>query len=96
MIPFLAVDQDRVRKAELADAAGDLRDLRIAVRPRVAHVRDQSLDRAHDAARLAGCGRIDATTLVPPGCSAQLDDFDNIVIRAARCATHRAGSSPRA
>jgi hypothetical protein len=23
----------------------------------------------------------DATTLVPPGCSAQLDDFDNIVIR---------------
>jgi N-methylhydantoinase A len=25
----------------------------------------------------------DATTLVPPGCSAQLDDFDNIVIRIA-------------
>jgi hypothetical protein len=36
--PVLAVDQDRVRKAELADAAGDLRDLRIAVRPRVAGV----------------------------------------------------------
>ena len=23
----------------------------------------------------------DATTLVPPGCSARLDDFDNIVIK---------------
>ena len=34
----LAVDQHRVGEAKLADAAGDLRDLRIAVRPRVAHV----------------------------------------------------------
>jgi hypothetical protein len=32
----LAVDQDRGRKAELADAAGDLRDLRLGMRPRVA------------------------------------------------------------
>jgi hypothetical protein len=31
----LAVDQDRGRKAELADAAGDLRDLRLGMRPRL-------------------------------------------------------------
>ena len=36
--PVLVVDQDRVRKAELAGASGDLRDLRIAVRRRAAHV----------------------------------------------------------
>jgi hypothetical protein len=33
--PVVAVDQDRVGEPELADAAGDLRDLRLGMRPRV-------------------------------------------------------------
>src|SRR5262249_34473142 len=45
----LAVDQYRVGEPKLADAAGDLRDLGVAVGPRVARVRDQRLDRVqHD------------------------------------------------
>src|SRR5258708_11786 len=63
--PLLAVDHDPGRKAELADAARDLRGFRIPVPPRRAHVRDQSLDRAHDAARLAGCGPIVDLSLIP-------------------------------
>src|SRR5262244_3989074 len=44
----LAVDQYRVGEAKLADAAGDLRDLGVAVSPRVAR------DRARLPSRLAG------------------------------------------
>src|SRR6516225_413970 len=45
----LAVDQHRIGEPKLADAAGDLRDLGVAVDPRVARVGDQRLDRAqHD------------------------------------------------
>ena len=44
------------------------------------------LDRLDLARAKPRCGPLlideyDATTLVPPGCSARLDDFDNIVIR---------------
>ena len=41
----LAIDQDRVGPAELADRRGDLRHLRIAVRAGVLRKRDQSRGR---------------------------------------------------
>ena len=46
MMPFVAIDQDRVGEAELADRGGDLRDLRFGMRAGVAGVRDQRRDRA--------------------------------------------------
>jgi hypothetical protein len=42
----LAVDQDRVGEAELADRRGNLRDLRVRVRPGILSERDQSRGRA--------------------------------------------------
>src|SRR6266404_5345866 len=41
----VAVAQDRIGETELPDAPGDLRDLRLRVRPRVARVGDQRVDR---------------------------------------------------
>jgi GAF domain-containing protein len=41
--PVVAVEQNRVGETELADAAGDLRDLRLGMRPRVAGIGDQRL-----------------------------------------------------
>ena len=38
----------RIGEPEFADAAGDLRDLRVGMRPRVAGVGDQGLERPHD------------------------------------------------
>jgi hypothetical protein len=42
----VTIDQDRVGEAELRDGSGDLGDLRLAVRARVARVGDQRLDLA--------------------------------------------------
>jgi len=53
----MLVDQHRVRKTELPDAACDLRDLRIGVRAGVAGIGDQRLDAAPHHDELAGPGR---------------------------------------
>ena len=50
----LLVDQHRVGKTELADASGDLRDLRIGVRAGVPGIGDQALDVAPHHDELAG------------------------------------------
>jgi len=44
---IVAVEQHRVGEPEFTHAAGDLRDLRVAVSSCIARVRDQRLDRAH-------------------------------------------------
>jgi hypothetical protein len=40
MMPCLGVYQDRVVEAELRDAGGDLRDLRVRMRPGIPRVRN--------------------------------------------------------
>ena len=42
--PVVAVEQNRVGETEFPDAAGDLRDLVLGMRPRVAGIGDQRLD----------------------------------------------------
>ena len=45
MMPGLRIHQDRVVESELRDAGGDLRDLRVGVRPRIAGVRNEFVER---------------------------------------------------
>ena len=69
MMPFVAVDQDRVGEAELADRAGDQRHLRLAVGAGVAGVGDQRRDRAVvDRERLGGFDLAQADGHPPSHC----------------------------
>ena len=41
----VAINQDRIRETELADAGGDLRDLGVGVRARILRIGDQPVER---------------------------------------------------